>query len=194
MESVTKSNLDPVKSTHTLNPGSNPRVNPIEVFNVQGGANPSPPLSHAHLEKDTNYVQYCNSNEAFSSLFQSKIPEYLDKIDWSKYGIPKSSYFKSACGKIGHKQECGCGEYNFKPILCGDRLVCPICNRSYAVRMGSKAFHKFFEYGSQVVIHLVLTYPKGYFDLVTFNPPLTKERIYQAVLDHTKEFVKWLWF
>ena len=155
----------------------------------QGGSSRSPPISLNDLQENRDYLEYCNSNEAFSSIFQSKIPEFIDKIDWSKIGIQKSSYFKSLCGKIGYQQKCTCKAYNFKPILCGDRLGCPICNRSYAVKMGSKAFHKFYEYGSQAVIHLVLTYPSGY-----FSNDLSKIEIFKLVMKHTKEFVKRLWF
>ncbi|MBA7583600.1 hypothetical protein ES708_25546 [subsurface metagenome] len=69
-----------------------------------------------------------------------------------------------SCCIFGYRKMCTkCGSNIDVPIYCRDKNLCAICNARYSNKRGQKAYETFDLFGTEYMIHDVLTIPAGYF-------------------------------
>jgi len=69
------------------------------------------------------------------------------------------------CAKRGYTAPCECGLLNQIPILCGNRKLCPTCNKKYSRKLMKKIYRVLTSVPNSWWAEVVLTYPKKYFDI-----------------------------
>lgn len=90
------------------------------------------------------------------------------------------------CAKWGFTVKCECGSLNQSPIFCGERKLCPICNKNYSRRLMKSIYRVLTLIPDSWWSEVVLTYPKNHFD----EEHLTKTDIIKLMLKSANTWIK----
>ena len=100
------------------------------------------------------------------------------------------------CRTVWDKWVCERGHVVVKPMLCRDRLVCPICAEKYADDRVRKVLSDWrlleSKRGAKLyLIHIVFTFPKELWDRILENPDLGYRAVYESLSGLDKEHPIW---
>ena len=90
------------------------------------------------------------------------------------------------CAARGYTVKCECSSLNQKPIFCGERKLCPLCNKNYSRKIMRKIYRMLTLISNTWWAEVVLTYPKQHFD----EELLTKAEIMDLMFKHANAWMK----
>jgi len=172
---------------------------------LNGGVSPSYSSNSQGFGRKTVYLDYIGIQNLWISHRKSEFTEGFWKrpvsheVSWVQLvkGFDELRALNVVrCRTIWDKWVCEHGHVVVKPMLCGDRLTCPICAERYADERVKHVMDDFkaletFGKAKLYLISIVFSFPKELWDRILEDPDLAYRCVYEALNGLKKEMPSW---